>query len=285
MTQPAIFNRVFAKHVSNLKVLYFIFFLAFIAIPLQKAQAASFSCVNKDVTSSHAILTITETTDQFKLANVTFSLLQNNVNPNTLSDPDKISPGTNAKQQIYDFENVHSGGDYSIVARQTSNNSVEVITDCAFITPASTAASTASSVTTTPATTTTTTTPAPGQSTVTTPAYTPTATSKTAVAAPDNGMGLVPCDGDDCTINSVMQLLNKLMNFFFDTLLLPLFVVMVLYLGYSYLTAQGKPGMHAKFGSMAKHMVGGLVLMLCAWLIVKTILVILGYSDPFGFFG
>lgn len=97
--------------------------------------------------------------------------------------------------------------------------------------------------------------------------------------------GLIPCDGDDCDINSVMQLLNNLMNFFFRDLLLPIFVVMVLYLGYSYLTAQGKPGMHAKIGSMAKHMVGGLVLMLCAWVIVKTILSILGYSDSFGFFG
>jgi hypothetical protein len=97
-------------------------------------------------------------------------------------------------------------------------------------------------------------------------------------------MGLIPCDGDDCTINSVMQLINNVMNFFFQSLLLPIFIVMVLYLGYSYLAAQGKPGQHAKLGSMAKHMVLGLVLMLCAWLIVKTILSILGYTDTLGFF-
>lgn len=99
------------------------------------------------------------------------------------------------------------------------------------------------------------------------------------------GDGLIPCDGPDCTINSVMTFLNNLMNFFFNTLLLPIFVVMVLYLGYSYIAAMGKPGQHAKLGSMAMHMVGGLLLMLCAWLIVKTILAILGYSDVFGFFG
>lgn len=97
--------------------------------------------------------------------------------------------------------------------------------------------------------------------------------------------GLVPCDGDDCTINSVVQLMNNIMNFFFKVLLLPIFVIMILYLGYQYLTAGGKPGMHAKLGRMAMHMVGGLVLILCAWLIVKAILAILGYSDPFGFFG
>jgi hypothetical protein len=106
-----------------------------------------------------------------------------------------------------------------------------------------------------------------------------------ATATTNSGMGLIPCDGDNCTINSVIQLLNNLMTFFFRTLLLPLFVVMVMYLGYQYLTAQGKPGMHAKLGSMAKNMVLGLLLMLCAWLIVKTILSVLGYSDTLGFFG
>jgi hypothetical protein len=104
------------------------------------------------------------------------------------------------------------------------------------------------------------------------------------IVSPD-GDGLVPCDGNDCTVNSVIQLLDNLMNFFFQTLLLPIFVVMVMYLGVSYLTAEGKPGQHAKVLSMAKHMVLGLVLMLCAWLIVHTILSILGYTDTLGFFG
>ncbi len=112
------------------------------------------------------------------------------------------------------------------------------------------------------------------------------------MAAADNsgivspvGQGLIPCDGPECTINHVMILLNNLMNFFFNTLLLPLFVVMVLYLGYSYITAMGKPGQHAKLGSMAMHMFLGLLLMLCSWLIVKIILSVLGYADIFGFFG
>lgn len=104
-------------------------------------------------------------------------------------------------------------------------------------------------------------------------------------AATSNGMGLVPCDGPECDINSVMQLINNIINFFFNTLLLPLFVVMVIYLGVSYFMAGGKPGQHAKLGSMAKHMVLGLVLMMCAFVIVKTLLVVLGFSDTLGFFG
>jgi hypothetical protein len=98
-------------------------------------------------------------------------------------------------------------------------------------------------------------------------------------------LGLIPCDGPECNLDSFMQLLNNLLNFFFSTLLLPIFVVMVMYLGYSYIAAQGKPGQHAKLGSMAKHMVLGLLLMLCAWVIVKTILYALGYNDELFFFG
>lgn len=100
-----------------------------------------------------------------------------------------------------------------------------------------------------------------------------------------NGMGLVPCEADGCTINSVMQLFNNLQTFFFETLLLPIFVVMVMYLGYSYLTAGGNASQHAKAVSMARHMVLGLLLILCAWVIVRTILSILGFTDTFGFFG
>ncbi len=105
--------------------------------------------------------------------------------------------------------------------------------------------------------------------------------------AAGTGMGLIPCDGSDadpCTLNSVLQLMNNLLTFFFQYLLIPLFVVMVMYLGFSYLTAEGKPGQHAKLGSMAKHMILGLLLMLCAWVIVRTILSFLGYQDDLFFF-
>lgn len=96
--------------------------------------------------------------------------------------------------------------------------------------------------------------------------------------------GLIPCD-TNCDFSSVIQLLNNLQNFFFTNLLLPIFVIMIMYLGYSYLTAGGNPSQHAKFASMAKHMVTGLLLILCAWLIVHTLLLMLGYSDPLGLFG
>jgi len=121
--------------------------------------------------------------------------------------------------------------------------------------------------------------------TAVTPASTTALTTKVGGIVSPDGDGLIPCDGADCTFNSAIQLLDNLMSFFFTTLLLPIFVVMIMYLGYSYLTADGKPGQHARALSMAKHMVMGLLLILCAWLIVHTILSILGYTDTFGFFG
>lgn len=292
MKQPATSNPALDKHALGSRILYFIFFLAFVILPLQKAHAAAnFSCVAKDVTSSHAILTITETTGKYKIFNFNFFLIQNNVNPNGSFDPSKISAGSDAKQQIYDFENLPASGDYAVVAGQASTHTFETIDDCAFVTPASATAPTP----TAPATTTHPTNSTPPASNDTAPQTTiqqpATSTPKTSTTSTDAAtvgtkeMGLVPCDGDDCTINSVVQLMNNIMNFFFKVLLLPIFVIMILYLGYQYLTAGGKPGMHAKLGKMAMHMVGGLVLILCAWLIVKAILAILGYSDPFGFFG
>lgn len=96
--------------------------------------------------------------------------------------------------------------------------------------------------------------------------------------------GLIPCDGPDCTVDSVIQLINNIMNFFFHTLLVPIFVLALMYLGWGYLTAEGNPSQHAKLKTTMKHMFTGLLLMLCAWLIVKTLLVVLGYSDSFHFF-
>lgn len=116
-------------------------------------------------------------------------------------------------------------------------------------------------------------------------AYTAVASLIIVQAAQAQASGLIPCDGNDCNLNSVMQLINNLINFFFTTLLIPIFVIMVMYLGYTYLTAGGNSGQHAKLRSMAKHMFLGLLLILCAFLIVKTIFSVLGVSDSLNFFG
>lgn len=103
--------------------------------------------------------------------------------------------------------------------------------------------------------------------------------------AADNGMGLIPCDGDDCTLNSVLQLANNLMGFFFKTVLPIILVVTIVYVGYSYITAGGNPSKRVKIGRLALNIVLGLLIMLCAWVVVQTILSVLGYHDDLFFFG
>lgn len=82
---------------------------------------------------------------------------------------------------------------------------------------------------------------------------------------------IIPCT-DKCTLESVFQLANNIISFFFRILLIPFFIVILLFMGYKYFTAQGNPGVHKQLKSMLWHIIAGLVLILTAWLIVNTIL-------------
>jgi hypothetical protein len=83
---------------------------------------------------------------------------------------------------------------------------------------------------------------------------------------------LIPCT-DKCTFTDIFRLFNKIVTFFFTVLLIPLFIIMIMYAGYQYITAQGNPSKVANLKRMAGNMLKGIVLILCAWLIVRTILV------------
>lgn len=103
----------------------------------------------------------------------------------------------------------------------------------------------------------------------------PSCTSESvAIEAADSPMsstGLVPCT-DKCTLRDVFQLINNLMSFFFKVLLMPLFVLMIMYAGFSYIKAQGNPGQHVKLMGMFKNMIFGLLIVLCSYLIVRVII-------------
>ena len=92
-----------------------------------------------------------------------------------------------------------------------------------------------------------------------------------AADAPMSSTGLVPCT-DKCTLRDVFQLINNLMSFFFKVLLMPLFVLMIMYAGFSYIKAQGNPGQHVKLMGMFKNMIFGLLIVLCSYLIVRVII-------------
>lgn len=94
---------------------------------------------------------------------------------------------------------------------------------------------------------------------------------------------LIPCT-NKCDLGSLMQLINNLITFLIKVILFPITVLMFVYAGYQYITAQGNPSKKANVKKMLWHLVGGIVLILCAWLIVKTLLVVLGYTDRLYFF-
>ncbi|MBY0328726.1 hypothetical protein K2Q02_01385 [Patescibacteria group bacterium] len=94
---------------------------------------------------------------------------------------------------------------------------------------------------------------------------------------------LVPCT-DKCGFDDVFKLLNNVLKFVITVLLIPIFVIMIMYIGFKYLTSQGNPAMHLKFKKMLWHMFLGVVIILTAWLIVRTILTSLGYADGLLFF-
>lgn len=94
---------------------------------------------------------------------------------------------------------------------------------------------------------------------------------------------IIPCT-DKCGLSDVFKLINNIISFVIKTLLLPVIVLMIMYTGFQYLLARGNPGQHAKLLSLIKHIIGGVVLILCAWLIVRVIMTTLGYSDGLLFF-
>lgn len=94
--------------------------------------------------------------------------------------------------------------------------------------------------------------------------------------------GIIPCT-DDCGFNDLLQLINNVIQFSIDFLVLPIFIAILIYAGYLYLTANGKPGVHAKVKSMLWKALLGLLLVLCSWLIVKVLLTAIGYEPGLRF--
>ncbi|MCX6754903.1 MAG: IPT/TIG domain-containing protein [Candidatus Nomurabacteria bacterium] len=83
-----------------------------------------------------------------------------------------------------------------------------------------------------------------------------------------------------CDFNMVIAIINKVINFLLVTLATPLFALIIIYVGWLYLSDMGSSEniKHAK--EILKNAVIGYVIALAAWLIVKTILFSLGFTGP-----
>ena len=94
--------------------------------------------------------------------------------------------------------------------------------------------------------------------------------------------GLVPCDnsaGNPCNFNQLMNLVNIVIHFVLFYMVIPIVAIMFAYAGFEMITAGGESA-HAR--TKAKKIfftaVVGLIIAMAAWLIVRTVLSILGYN-------
>lgn len=95
--------------------------------------------------------------------------------------------------------------------------------------------------------------------------------------------GLVACK-DNCGWYELITLINTVITFILFRLALPIAAIMFAYAGILLLTSGGDPAKKTKAKELFLGVVLGLVIAAAAWLIVHTILSVLGYTDA-GFFG
>lgn len=105
-----------------------------------------------------------------------------------------------------------------------------------------------------------------------------------ALAAAESKWGLIPCDNSEvkCDFKAFMVLINTLINFILFKLAVPVAAIMFAYAGFSMVVPGGESA-HAR--TKAKHIftnaVIGLALAAAAWILIKTLLTILGYTSGF----
>lgn len=93
--------------------------------------------------------------------------------------------------------------------------------------------------------------------------------------------GLVPCsDGKSCDFGALLALVYNVIKFILYDMVLPISAIMFAYAGFLLITAGGEAA-HArqKAKSIFTNTVIGLIFAVAAFLIVKTILSVLGYTD------
>jgi hypothetical protein len=111
------------------------------------------------------------------------------------------------------------------------------------------------------------------------------------VSAAINGvtLGLFPCDGPNCTFDSVLKLAQAIVN---GTTLILLLIspLLIARAGYFYIMSAQNPGERKKANQMLLNIVIGLIIVLSGWTIITLILKIFlnpeasaGVSNVFGF--
>ncbi len=94
--------------------------------------------------------------------------------------------------------------------------------------------------------------------------------------------GLTTCDGIivPCTFETLLLLINKVIRFLIFVIGVPIVVLSFAYAGFVLVTSGGNPGKKDEAKSIIAKATTGLVILLAAWLIVRTVLLVFGYSGP-----
>lgn len=105
----------------------------------------------------------------------------------------------------------------------------------------------------------------------------------------DNGStGLVPCDGSDtnpCGFYQFLDLINKVVNYIIVGLVIPISAIMFAYAGFELLTSGGETSKREKAKKIFTDVAIGLIVVMAAFLIVQTVLGIVGYDKSWDWFG
>lgn len=101
------------------------------------------------------------------------------------------------------------------------------------------------------------------------------------------GESLVPCGNDKtpagviinpCSFGDAMELINEVVKFILFKLAIPVAAIMFAYAGFLMVTSGGSTEAKSKAKNIFSNAVFGLVIAAGAWLIIRTILSILGYQ-------
>lgn len=93
---------------------------------------------------------------------------------------------------------------------------------------------------------------------------------------------LVPCDGPDCDICNFFQMLVNVYQFIVFQIATPLAVIALTVGGIFMMISAGNPGLFGKGKTILWAAIIGLVLVFGSFLIINTILTILGYNQGLG---
>ena len=106
-------------------------------------------------------------------------------------------------------------------------------------------------------------------------------TSTTSSASTTLPGGLVPCDnvGTKCDFNALLAMINGVIHFILFFMVVPISAIMFAYAGFLLITAGGEAaGARTKAKNIFFNAVIGLIIAVACWLIISTVLHILGYD-------